>query len=102
MKRYEQHCIRTIRITPLGEHLLNTNKALDENRPRANYQKEWRRRENERRADLGLPSWNAEMSARYRERRRLRLQAMRNDIAQEAHAQAEAASQAMEIEAATE
>ena len=38
MKRYEQHCIRTIRITPLGEHLLNTNKALDEHRPRANYQ----------------------------------------------------------------
>jgi len=87
MKRYEQHCIRTVRMTPLGEHLLNTNKALDEHRPRANYQKEWRRRENERRAGLGLPSWNAEMSARYRERRRLRLQTMRNEIAQEAHAQ---------------
>jgi len=99
MKRYEQHCIRTIRITPLGEHLLNTNKALDENRPRANYQKEWRRRENERRTGLGLPSWNAEMSARYRERRRLRLQTMRNEIAQEAHTQAETAAQSMEVEA---
>ena len=43
MKRYEQFCIRTVRMTPLGEHLRNTNKALDENRPRANYQKEWRR-----------------------------------------------------------
>ena len=42
------------------------------------------------------------MSARYRERRRLRLQAMRNDIVQEAHASAEAASQTMEIEAVTE
>ena len=101
MKRYEQHSIRTVRMTPLGEHLLNTNKALDEHRPRANYQKEWRRRENERRAGLGLPSWNAEMSARYRERRRLRLQAIQNDIAQEAHASAEAAAQAMEIETAS-
>jgi hypothetical protein len=99
MKRYEQHCIRTVRMTPLGEHLLNTNKALDENRPRANYQKEWRRRENERRTGLGLPSWNAEMSARYRERRRLRLQNMRNEIAQEAHTQAETAAQSMEVEA---
>ena len=99
MKRYEQYCIRTVRMTPLGEHLLNTNKALDENRPRANYQKEWRRRENERRAALGLRSFNAEMSQRYRESRRLQLQAIQNDIAQEAHASAEAAAQAMEVEA---